>query len=129
MISELPSYATLLFSESAYSPVIQNRRSQFEAGYIRQAPVDCRRLIQVAVTYALCSAENALAFSKWIDNDLKSGSQWFLWTHPIRSNANDLATKVRARIVNGVYSMVAKNRAQEAFQCSFTVEYYSDGGI
>jgi hypothetical protein len=129
VISELPSYATLLFSESAYSPVIQNRRSQFESGYVRQAPIDCRRLMQVSVTYALCTPAEALSFSKWIDNDLKSGSQWFMWPNPIRSNAKDELTKVRARIVNGIYSMTPKNRAYEAYQCAFTVEYYSDGGV
>jgi hypothetical protein len=129
MIPDFPSYATLLFQDNSFSPTLQNRRSQFEAGYVRQAPIHCRRMIQTQVTYALCSSADASQFTKWIDQELKSGSQWFLWTHPMRSNADGEVVKLRARILGGLYTLTAKARSFEQYHCNFTIEYYSDGGV
>lgn len=114
-----PAYAQ--FVRDGFKPQREKNalRTPFEDGYIKQAPINSRRLTSAPVKYLLRSEDDRLAFDAWIERELRFGTAWFAWIDPMGG-----ATR-RARIRDGEVEYEPLTNRFDEWAATFVIEYWS----
>ena len=82
-MATFPAYAKILragFSEKRGKAV---EHSEMEDGFVKQARVRSRVMIQRPVSVLLNSKADYLAFVEWFKTDISEGADWFNWNDPV----------------------------------------------
>jgi hypothetical protein len=119
-IATFPLYATLLFDgfSEEVEPVI--KRTDFESGIPRQAPLKSIAMHSRKVRYHICSAEEYRDFLKWFQCDAKRGASWFKWQDPVDKKFK------RARIVDGKLSAEPQESSLNQWVISLEIETWDN---
>lgn len=128
-ITTFPAYVDLIDDGHDLKPVPNVRRTDFESGAARQAPILSRQMVRRAVTYRACSAEVHAQFLTYLHEQLHSASDFFNWEDPMRTKAGLTPTRVRARIFGGVVESTPIDASFQMWDTKFVIEYISAQGF
>jgi len=118
-VPTFPAYAQ--FVRDGFEPEREANalRTPFEDGYVKQDPVNSRRLTSTSIKYLLRTMADKAAFDAWVEQDLRFGTYWFNWVNP-----ETLAT-VRARIREGKVKYQPLTNRLDEWAATFTIEFWS----
>lgn len=123
MISNFPTYPTLVFDGHTFSPQVAVQRTQFEDGAVRQHMYTSRNLVRRRVRYTLCNSDDFHSFRDWVRDELKRGALWFMWPCPVKQR--DGSTQpIRARIVEGKVEYAPLEASLNMWTMDFEIEHW-----
>jgi hypothetical protein len=120
-IPVFPTMPLLVYDGYKVQPQQNVRRTTYEHGAPRQAPINCRQLVHRVVRYHLCSVEEYEAFRLWVRDEIKFGARWFLWRCPEREKMG-LQPFLRSRILEGKIDYEPSAKSFNSWEANFTLE-------
>lgn len=116
-----PTMPVIKMGDYRVIPQKNIRRTEYESGPPRQAPINSRQMVQRPIKLHICSIALYWELKNFIRDDLKFGARWFLWKCPEREQMG-LEPMIRCRIVDGEVEYRSENQTMDAWEASFTLE-------
>lgn len=116
-MTTFPSYPVLV-STGQYSEDYESNslRTEFDSGYIKQAPRACSTFIVRELEYYLCNESEYQSFKEWWKTDLNRGNNYFLWVDPTDN------IEKRVRIRQGSMKMTSNSVSLNSWIVRFQIE-------
>lgn len=124
MYSAFPEYAQVMLDNFELQPAPNVERTEFDDGFIGQAPRNSLTRYELQLTYRLSSAGHKIAFETWRRETLRDGALHFAWVQPTHPADPDFAVPRRARIVGGKVTYKPLTDRFDDWSASMTLEFW-----